>query len=144
MSSQGRSLSVSFGQSGYTVNEGATTTVRVTLSPAPGSEVTIPITATVIGGATITDYSGVPSSVTFGGSDTERSFTFTATQDAEDDDGESVELGFGDLPGGIRLGGTATTSVAIADDDDPDVTVSFGRVRRTVSLRARPRRSRSS
>ena len=37
-----------------------------------------------------------------------------------------MELGFARLPGGIRLGGTATTSVAIADDDDPDVRVSFG------------------
>ena len=119
-------LQVSFGHSGYPVPEGATGQVSVTLSAAPGSDVTIPITKTEMGGATTTDYSGVPDVVTFVATDTEKSFTFVATDDTDDDDGESVELGFGDLPGGVQPGTIATTSVAIADDDAPEsVEVSF-------------------
>ena len=63
--------------------------------------------------------------MTFAAGERSKSLVFTATEDTEDDDGESVELGFGDLPGGIGPGGTATASVAIADDDDPRVGVSF-------------------
>ena len=122
VSSQGGtpSLLVSFGHSVYPVPEGATVTVTVTLSAAPGSDVTIPITKTEMGGATTTDYSGVPDVVPFGATDTEKSFVFVATQDSDDDDGESVELGFGDLPGGVQPGAIATTSVAISDDDGPE------------------------
>ena len=105
VSAQGNTPSVSFVTGAYRLPEGATTTVGVRLSVAPGSDVTIPITATPMGGATSTDYSGVPASVTYGSSDTEASFTFVATQDSEDDDGESVVLGFGNLIGGIRPGG---------------------------------------
>ena len=126
VSAQGNTPSVSFETGTYRLSEGATTTVKVRLSVAPGSDVTIPITATPMGGATSTDYSGVPASVTYGSSDTEASFTFVATQDSEDDDGESVALGFGDLPGGIRPGALATTTIEIADDDVPSsVSVSF-------------------
>ena len=100
--------------------------MSVRLSAAPGSDVTIPITKTEMGGATTTDYSGVPDVVTFGATDTEKRFVFVATDDTDDDDGESVELGFGDLPGGLQPGTIATTSVAIADDDAPEsVEVSF-------------------
>ena len=38
------------------------------------------------------DYSGVPASLTFGATDTEKSFTFTAAADDVDDDDESVGL----------------------------------------------------
>ena len=136
VSSQGGTPSpqVSFGSSKYPVPEGATATVTVTLSAAPGSDVTIPITKTEKGGATTTDYSGVPDVVEFGATDTEKSFVFTATDDTDDDDGESVELGFGDLPGGLQPGTIATTSVEIADDDAPEtVEVSFEEPQYTVA-----------
>ena len=125
VSSQGGTppLQVNFGKSVYPVPEDDTVTVTVTLSAAPGSDVTIPITKTEKGGATTTDYSGVPDVVEFGATDTEKSFVFTATDDTDDDDGESVELGFGDLPGGLQPGTIATTSVAIADDDAPESVV---------------------
>ena len=56
--------------------------------------------------------------------ETEQSFTITAVNDTVDDDGESVALGFGNLPPGV-LRGDGTT-VTIDDDDVPDVVVSFG------------------
>ena len=125
-------LLVSFGHSVYPVPEGAT--VTVTLSAAPGSDVTVPITKAEKGGATTTDYTGVPEVVTFGATETEKRFVFTATQDSDDDDGESVELGFGDLSGGVQPGTIATTSVEISDDDAPEtVEVSFGSDTYTVA-----------
>ena len=42
-----------------------------------------------------------------------------------DDDGESVELGFGALPDGCLPGPVPETTVSIIDDDDPVVEVSF-------------------
>ena len=58
-------MTVSFGQGTYTVAEGATQSVTVTLSANPERTLAIPIEATNQGGATSADYSGVPPSVTF-------------------------------------------------------------------------------
>ena len=68
----------------------------------------------------------MPESVTFESGETEQSFTFSAEADDVDDDGESVKLGFGTLPAGVTSGATAESTVSITDDDDPQVTVSFG------------------
>ena len=86
-------MTVSFGQSAYTVAESDdtgtaevtenTVEVTVTLSADPERTVVIPIVTTNQGGATaVADYSGVPQTVTFtGGGDTSRTFTFTAAHD---------------------------------------------------------------
>ena len=50
----------------------------------------------------------------------------TADEDSEDDDGESITIGFGTLPAGVTAVGTTTTTVSLVDDDVPDVTVQFG------------------
>ena len=87
----------------------------------------VPIARTDQGGAGSADYSGVPSTITFESGDTSKSFTFTATDDALDDDDESVLLAFGPtLPSGVTQGTPAGTVVRITDDDDPEVKVSFG------------------
>ena len=129
-------VTVAFEASTYTVAESddSSTTdvtenaveVKVTLSADPLREVIIPITRTNQGGATDSDYSGVPTSVTFASGDTEKTFTFTATPDTADDDEDQVKLSFGTLPAGVTAGATAETTVSITDDDDPQVTVSFG------------------
>ena len=59
--------------------------------------------------------------MTFPTGQTERTITFTAEQDPDDDDGESVLLGFGTLPARVSAGATAT--VSITDDDGPGVNV---------------------
>ena len=118
-------VTVSFGAATYTANEGGTATVEVTLDTAPGREVVIPLSATNQGGAVDEDYSGVPASVTFSATQTSRTFTFTAIDDAVDDDGESVKLGFGTLPDKVTAGTPSETTVSITDNDVPDVTVSF-------------------
>ena len=105
---------VRFGASSYTAIEGvAGAVVTVELNPAATHAVTIPVTTTPQGGASSADYSGVPGSVTFAAGETEKSFTVRATDDSADDDGESVQLGFGRLPSGVALGSPSTATVAL-------------------------------
>ena len=97
-------VTVSFGSASYTVAESDDSgtpnvtenevSVTIELSADPERTVTIPLTATGQGGATASDYS-VPNSVVFNAGDTEKEITFRASPDDVDDDGESVELGFG-------------------------------------------------
>ena len=102
-------------------------TIAVSLSANPERTVDIPLEVTHQGGATSADYSGVPSSVTFGSGETSKSFTFAADQDTEDDDEDSVLLSFGTMPDArVNPGTPDEATVSIADDDDPFVTVMFG------------------
>ena len=125
-------LTVSFGETTYMVTENGTISVIVHLSADPERTVAIPITATPQGTTTTDDYT-VPTSVTFDAGDMSQTITFTATQDAEDDDGESVLLAFGILPDGVSPGTRNETTVSITDDDVPQVTVSFGQAAYTVA-----------
>ena len=119
-------VTVMFEADAYTVPEGGTQAVTVRLSADPERTVVIPLTATNQGNASATDYS-VPLSVTFNTGELSKTITFTATADADNDDGESVLLGFDtSLPAGVSASGTVETTVTITDDDVPAVTVSFG------------------
>ena len=70
----------------------------------------------------------------FSSGDTEQTFSFTATDDGADDDGESVKLGFGSsLPSRVTAGTPSETTVSITDDDVPSVTVSFEKTAYTVA-----------
>ena len=115
-------VTASFGQSAYSVDEGGTVEVTVTLSADPEREVTVQLSHDPQGDTGSADYSGVPGSLVFQIGDTEKSFTFSATADDIDDDGESVALGFGTMPDRVTAGTTAT--VTITDDDAAGVTVS--------------------
>ena len=116
---------VSFSSSTYTAAEGSTATVTVNLSAAISGGVTIPITHTAQGGATAqgetgADYSGVPANLAFSATETSKSFMVSAAQDTDNDDNESVGLGFGDLPSGVAAGTTNEATVWITDDDADD------------------------
>ena len=113
-------VTVSFGAATYTAREGGSgASVSVELDATPGRSVTVPLTTTHRGGATGGDYSGVPSSVTFGSNETQQTFTVTATNDTADDDGESLSIGFGTLPANVSAGSPAV--VALDDDDGSSV-----------------------
>ena len=115
------SVSVKFGASSYSATEGgADATVRVQLSGTPAAAVTILLTPRNLGGATNGDYSVMPASPTFGTSETSKTLTVTAVDDSEDDDGESVEIGFGTLPANVISGNPATTTVSLLDNDGED------------------------
>ena len=113
---------VSFGAATYTATEGGgavTVTVEVDRAEVP---FTLPLTRDGQGGATSSDYSGVPTSVVFAESDTVKSFTVTAVDDEVDDDGESVVIGFGSpLPSGLslRIGSPSEATVELVDNDVP-------------------------
>ena len=127
-------VEVGFARASYTVAEGGTVTVTVELSAVPEREVEVALTHTAQDDTTAADYSGVPTSVTFGSSETEQTFTFTAAADDVDDDGDSVLLKFGTpLPDGVSEGETATSTVSITDDDDPRVQVFFEPAAYTVA-----------
>ena len=125
------SLTVWFDVVKATVAEGRRTTIEVRLSDDPEREIVIPITVADLGGATTDDYSGVPSSVTFGADqcyyltneeytcyETSKRIRFMAVQDS-DDDGEAVRLWIGSpLPAGVTLGQPATSTVRITEGRD--------------------------
>ena len=111
-------VTVMFGQSSYTVAEGATVDVTVTLSADPERTVVIPVTTTKQGGASSSDYSGVPATMTFNSGDTSQTITIAATDDTLDDDSESVLLGFGTMPEEGVTAGTPNQATVDIDDDD--------------------------
>ena len=129
-------VSVSFESASHTVDESDDTdttgtredqvAVKVTLNSAPGRSVDIPILSAGQDGATGDDFSISPTTLTFGANNTEKTITFTATGDTQDDDDESVKLTFGDLPAG-GLGGVRhrVVVVEINHDDHPVITVEF-------------------
>ena len=136
-------VTVTFEQSSYTVGEGSTVTVRVELDADPERTVVIPISVDNQDGATGGDYSGVPASV-----------SFSATRDIEDIQlrrhtghggrrRRKREVEFRRLPERVFAGDTTETIVKIIDDDDPEVTVSFGQSSYSVR-RAATSWSRSS
>ena len=128
-------VTVSFGRATYSVAEGGSVTVEVALSEDPKRTVSIPITKTEQDGASSADYSVMPASdVTFNAGETSKTISFAATQDTENDDGESVKLAFGNITDAqVSAGTPAETTVSITDDDVPDVTVSFGEMSYTVA-----------
>ena len=112
-------IDVAFASAGYTATEGGSAaTVEVTLSRAPGAEVQIPLALVSRNwGALAGDHSAIPATLTFAATETGKTFTVTATDDDSNDDGESVTIGFGALPGGYAAGRAARTTVSLADDD---------------------------
>ena len=121
-------VTATFDAAAYGSDEGGSVEVTVTLGDTFDKKtVTLPLTATGVGGATSADYSGVPSELVFAPGETEKTFTVELTDDDVDDDDESVTLGFGTLPSTLKTGGDhETATVAIRDDDDPEVDVEFG------------------
>ena len=131
-SAQTPAVTVYFGDSAYSANEGGSVAVQVQLDVDPERDLTIPLEATPGAGAETDDFMA-PTQVIFASGETSKSVTFTATEDTEDDDDETVELGFGALPDDVSEGSPGTATVTIADNDDPAVTVSFGSATYTVT-----------
>ena len=111
---------VTFGAATASVTEGSTVTVTVTLDEAPATGVTVevPITPTPGTGLGTTEYSGVPSSVTFNAGDTSKTFTVTAVQDTIVETDEELTLSLGMLPTGYVTGTNGSVVITVMDDDD--------------------------
>ena len=105
-------MTVQFGAGAYTVAEGGTQPVTVTLSADPKRTVIIPFVETLQGNTTSADYSVQPS-VTFNSGETSQTFEFTAVQDDVDDDPQSMKLAFGAIPDArVSAGPTRETTSA--------------------------------
>ena len=140
-------VTVVFDAPGYPVEEGATVTITVNLDKDPHRELTLLLTATPGGGATTADYETPPEEVVFSAGETSKELTITAVDDAVDESGETLTLGFGTLPEGAALGATSETVVRFGDDDSrgilltPDelaVTEGGGAATYTVQLTSQP------
>ena len=139
-------VTVTIEASATTVREGESVTVTVGLDQKPERPVTVPLTLTYNGDGTAEDFTAdlpwddmdhnLPTSVVFTDTDTETDteivFTLNAVDDTEDDDDESLTIGFGTLPSKVLPGSPAQTTIAIIDDDDPEVTVSFEHAAYTI------------
>ena len=127
-------VAVSFGAATLSVDEGDQATVTVTLATAPavGETVTVPLTATPGTGLNSSEYSGVPSSVTFNAGQTSKSFTVATVDDTDDEPDRTLTFSFGTLPEGYVPGTPATFVLTVADNDVPIVSATFGRAAASV------------
>ena len=120
------SVRVTFGQENYWASEdGNPAWPRINVYPIPDRKITIPITFTRGGGLSGSDYRIINTSVTFGpglyGVHGDGHFTdgrtyasfpieIWAVDDRDDDDGEYLDLAFGDLPPFVSAGATGKFS----------------------------------
>ena len=107
-------LQASFAQAEYQAAEGGEpASINVNLSPAADRRVEVPLVVKPQGGVTSADYDGVPASVVFEVGMTVATFQVAALADQENDPGESLALGFGDLPEAVRAGDPPATTVIL-------------------------------
>ena len=121
-------VTASFGAESYTATEGgAPARVSIHLSePVEIEPLVVRLVVTHVG-ATAADYTGIPKSVTFAVGEQTQTITVRATDDTDDDDGESVTLSFVNDPNGRVRVRTGPATVALEDNDGlRRVTVSFG------------------
>ena len=119
-------VTVEFAEEAYAVDEGGTQEIEVTLSADPEREVVIHLNASGQDGASHQDFSGMRAWLKFRPGETSQIFSFLATQDFDDYDGESVIITFGDLPSGVSRGVKDTTTVDIIDDEFDDAEFNLG------------------
>ena len=126
-------VKVSFSHAMQEVAEGASVNLTVSVDVDPERSLTIPLSPTYVGGATLDDHSVVPDSVTLSTDTRSVTIAFMAIDDSEDDDEDQVIIGFGDMPDDrVSAGDVPSTEITITDDDDPQVMVMFGAETYTV------------
>ena len=126
-------VTASFGAATYSVDEGDSVDVTVTLSADPQRSVTIPITGTGESGGTSADFS-VPDSVTFASGEMSQTISFTADGRHDRRRRREGQAELRDVhPPGVSSGSTSSTTVSINDNDDPELTVMFGNAAYTAT-----------
>ena len=109
-------ISVSFEASGYTMVEGDSVRISVTLSADPKRTVEIPFTIDRTSTAGNDDYS-IPENLIFASGEYEKSFIITAANDLLVEESETVVLSFGMLQDQVSKGNQATTTITITDNN---------------------------
>ena len=108
-------VAVSFERASYSVSEGESVTINVTLDRDPERSVTVRIDTEHYDGASDGDYSQLPEQVTFASGETEQSFGFGALEDDEDDSGEQVLLSLDAMPQGVSTGAIHEAMITITE-----------------------------
>ena len=111
-------LTVNYQSASYSVTEGGSRSITVTLSEPADRVLSIPITV-ANGTAEYGDYqvTGLNNNtLSISPGDSNRSFTFRALHES-DRSNETVTLGFGNLPNKVTAGARNTATVRITDDD---------------------------
>ena len=114
-------VTASFDPATVSVAEGDGVSLTVTLSDVNNRPLRLPIVVEHLGGASVSDYRDVPDELYFAVGETTKTFTMRVRADALDDDGESLRIGFGELPWRVLAGDSAVLSI----DNGTDVEVSF-------------------
>ena len=109
-------IQVSFADSTYMVQEGGPGVEVMVKLNKPGNNLHVPLTADGEGGADESDFTGVPQEVVFEDDETEKTFTFVAMKDTEEENGEMVNLGFGAFDEGMVAVFPDSAMVMIGDD----------------------------
>lgn len=104
-----------FGERFYTAPEGSSAAVAINLSAPLNRAVIIPVIVNDMCGATSDDYTGAAANVTFNAGQTRKTFSFSATADANVESPETVTLAFGTLPAMVYEGAQTTTTVVIVE-----------------------------
>ena len=112
------SLIVAYQQAKYTVNEGQSVEIKVTLTPAATEALEVPI---IVERDTAEDgdyeVSGLTDgSLEFAQDETSKTFTVRAKEDSDRKD-DTLRLEFGELPSGVTAGSPNRTTVTIDDND---------------------------
>ena len=111
-------VAISFQQATITVPEGiGGVAIAISLDNDPQRDLTVPLTFVHQGGLSSDDYSGLPESVTFSAGDASPVIIISITDDADDEPGESLSIGFGTLPRGVTLGTHSEVVLTIQDND---------------------------
>ena len=98
--------------------DGGPAIVEVSLRQSADHDVVIPLVLSRLGGATASDHSEIPESLTFAAGETTMTFEVLATDDQDDDDGEWLEITIGQLPENFRVSNVAHTAVINLTDND--------------------------
>ena len=131
----GTAIEVSYAAASYMATEGGeTVTVAVQLSRAGDQALAIPIRVTRPETTEVGDYrveglqewdaQAGTGTLTFPADETERTWRIAADHDGDDDD-ETVELGFGELPEMVIAGEPSVATVTLEDKGLLELTVSF-------------------
>ena len=107
-------VTAEFAAASYTAAEGGSAVkVKVNLNLEPARRVDITISVTGNDGASDGDYTLSTTSLTFDADEKTARFTVMAAEDSDDDDGESLTLGFQTLPDGVSPGDDDTATVIL-------------------------------
>ena len=110
-------VAVSFERASYSVSEGDSVTIKVTLDRDPERSVTVRIDTEHYDRASDDDYSQLPEEVTFESGETEQSFGFGALEDDEADSGERVSLSLDAMPPGVSAGARGEAMITITEQN---------------------------